>query len=120
MTRISEKEFAQLTGQPARRSKYNNTIVNTEDGKFDSKREYARWCELKIMQRAGLITDLRRQVPYDLRVNGLLVCRYVADFVYEENGETVVVDVKGIRTDVFVLKRKLMKAVYNIEIQEVK
>ena len=50
----------------ASRSKYRNQRVDTPDGKFDSKGEYARWGELKLLQRAGEITDLRRQVKFEL------------------------------------------------------
>jgi hypothetical protein len=120
MTRLTEREWRKLTGEPATRSKYNNTIVERDGMKFDSQRELDRWCELQLLERAGGIHDLRRQVPYDLIVNGVKVCRYVADFVYTTAGETVVEDVKGVRTDVFILKRKLMKAIFNIEVQEVK
>lgn len=119
MTRMSEREWRELTGEPAKR-KYNNTIVDRDGMKFDSQRELDRWCELQLLERTGAIHDLRRQVPFELRVNGLLVCKYVADFVYTTAGETVVEDVKGVRTDVFILKRKLMKAIFNIEVQEVK
>lgn len=120
MTRMSEREFAQLTGTSAPR-KYNNTIVESEDGRFDSQREYARWCELKIMLGAGEIRDLHRQVRYDLKVNGVLVCYYVADFVYTTVGNvTVVEDVKGVRTGVFLLKKKLMKACWGVDIREVR
>jgi hypothetical protein len=121
MTRLTEREFAQLTGQPQpARRKYNNTIVERDGMRFDSQRELDRWCELKIMQRAGEISDLRRQVPYELRVNGLLVCKYVADFVYTSAGVVQAEDVKGVRTKEYVIKRKLMMAVHGIEIKEIK
>lgn len=116
MTHMTERQFAALTGQSAPR-KYNNTVVETEDGRFDSQREHARWCELKLLLRAGEITDLRRQVSYDLRVNGVVVARYVADFVYTTVGNvTVVEDVKGVATATFQIKRKLMRAIHDIDI----
>lgn len=120
MTRMSEREYRQFMGiQPKR--KYNNTIIECEDGRFDSQREYQRWCELKIMLRAGEIRDLHRQVSYDLTVNGVRVARYVADFVYTTVGNvTVVEDVKGVRTGVYMLKRKLMRAIHGVDIREVK
>ncbi len=73
---------------------------------------------LKVIQSAGLITDLRLQVPYQITVNGKRVCRYVADFVYIENGKEVVEDVKGMKTPVYNLKKKLMEAVFGVVILE--
>ena len=119
MTRMTEREFAALTGQAAPRRKYNNTIVERDGMKFDSQRELDRWCDLVNMQRAGEILDLSRQVKYDLRVNGVLIGRYVADFVYTTVGGMVIVeDSKGVRTSVFQLKKKLMKALYGVDIRE--
>ncbi len=72
-------------------------------------------------QRRGAISDLRRQVPYKLMVNDKLVCKYVADHVYVENGETVVEDVKSefmSKNPVFRIKKKLMAACLGIEIRE--
>lgn len=80
-----------------------------------------RYCELKLLLKAGKIANLRLQVPYKLEVNGQLVCRYVADFVYEEcpmtsEYKTVVEDTKGFLTSEFKLKRKLFKAIYGMDI----
>ncbi len=95
---------------------------------FDSRHEAARWCELKYMERAKLITDLRRQVPFELipaqkDERGKVIerpVRYVADFVYTTcTGKTVVEDAKGIKTDVYKIKKKLMLERYGIRIQEV-
>jgi hypothetical protein len=94
-------------------------VTDTKDGTFDSKREYARWCDLKNLQRAGEISDLRRQVRYPLIVNGVKVCTYVADFVYVQGGATCVEDSKGVRTQAYVVKRKLMLALHSIDIKEV-
>lgn len=121
MTRLTEREFAALTGAPVpAKRKYNNVIVERDGMRFDSQRELDRWCELQIMQRAGEIRDLHRQVRYDLIVNGVRIAAYVADFVYTTVGNvTVVEDVKGVRTGVYLLKRKLMRAIWNVEIREV-
>lgn len=73
---------------------------------------------LKLELRAGIITDLEMQPKFDLIVNGQKVCRYIADFRYERNGEVIVHDVKGMRTPVYNLKKKLMAACLNIEIFE--
>ena len=88
---------------------------------FDSKWEAERWGELPAMEKAGYIVDQERQVPYDLVVNGQKICKYVADFRYNKvddygNLELVVEDAKGVETQEFKLKKKLMKALFNIEI----
>lgn len=112
-------------------SKYKNYKIETPDGIFDSKKELRRWQELKLMQTEGSIKNLRRQVVYELipkQTNelGKIIerkCTYVADFVYEFMGETVVEDVKGYRKgaaySIFTIKRKLMLYVHNIRVVEV-
>lgn len=102
------------------RAKYRNKKTVVDGIKFDSQREATRYSVLKIMQAAGVISDLRLQVPYTITINGLKICKYVADFVYIDNGREVVEDVKGMKTPTYNLKKKLMKAVHGIEIQEVK
>jgi hypothetical protein len=99
-------------------SKYNNTIFTTVEGRFDSKKEYAEWCRLKLLRDYGVISDLRRQVRIPLVVNGRKVCTYIADFQYTMDGETVIADAKGKRTDVYILKRKLLHAIKGIWIKE--
>jgi|TARA_Y200000002_G_C22605759_1_gene631535 hypothetical protein len=89
--------------------------------KFDSKWEAERWGQLKSMERAGIVTQLERQIKYELTVNDVKICSYIADFRYlleEENGlfRLVVEDAKGILTPEFKLKKKLMKAIHNIEL----
>ena len=109
-------------------SKYHNKRIVTQDGKFDSQREYSRWCELKLMQRAGLITDLQRQVRFNLvpaqRAPGKRgrvlehAVDYVADFVYTVDGQQVVEDSKGAKTPDYIIKRKLMLWLHGIAIKE--
>jgi hypothetical protein len=101
-----------------RRSKYGAKKTVVDGIKFDSMAEAARYGALKIIQSAGLISDLRLQVPYVITVNGKKICRYVADFVYIENGKEVVEDVKGIKTPVYNLKKKLMEAMFGVVILE--
>ena len=89
---------------------------------FDSRWEAERWGELTAMERGGSIKDLERQVKYDIVVNGEKICKYVADFRYnqiEEDGsqKEIVEDAKGVETADFKLKKKLMKAVHGIEIK---
>jgi len=88
--------------------------------RFASKREANDYGLLKIREKMGAIQDLRLQVRYPLVVNGQLICTYIADFVYvdTDHGSEVVADSKGMRTDVYKLKKKLMKAILNIDILE--
>lgn len=97
--------------------KYRNTPQITPDGRFDSKLEYNQWLVLKLRQKAGEISGLERQKSFDLIVNGVKICRYVADFVYIERGQQIVSDAKGILTPEFKLKAKLMRAIYNITVR---
>lgn len=115
-------------------NKYNAVKV----GAHASKKEHARASQLRLMQHAGIISDLREQVPFELipaqygtcgtdfkgkSVRVLLErsCRYIADFVYTDNatGRTVVEDTKGVRTKEYIIKRKLMLAVHGIQIREI-
>jgi len=105
---------------PISRRKYGNKKTEVDGFKFDSKAEAARWSLLKVLSEIGVISELQRQVPYQIAINGVKVCKYVADFVYTEKGQRVVEDVKGFRTAEYRLKKKLMLAVHQIEIQEVK
>ena len=102
-------------------NKYGNVKTVTSDGiKHDSIKEANRWCELKLLERAGLIQDLQRQVKYELipKQDGERPVYYIADFVYCENGKKVVEDVKGCRTEVYKLKKKMMLYFHGISIKE--
>lgn len=103
-----------------RRSKYGAKKTEIDGLKFDSKAEAARYTVLKKLAGIGIVKNLRLQVVYKLAVNGQLICKYIADFVYDKDGVEVVEDVKGMRTREYVLKRKLMKAVFGIVIKETK
>lgn len=100
--------------KPAKRPKYGND--RTPEG--DSKKERTRYQELELLEKAGEIKNLRKQVPYALVVNGILVASYRADFVYEEGTRVVVEDAKGYKTPMYRLKKKLMQACYGIDIRE--
>lgn len=115
-------------------SKYHNNITVTSDGiKHASQKEASRWCELKLLERAGKISDLKRQVRfvlipslYEHSSNGRKRCLerscvYVADFVYIDNdtGQKIVEDTKGARTKEYIIKRKLMLYLHDIRIREV-
>ena len=89
--------------------------------KFDSRWEAERWGQLKAMERAGVVTQLERQIKYELSINDVKICDYVADFrdlLEEENGlsKLVIEDAKGILTPEFKLKKKMMKAIHGIDI----
>lgn len=102
-------------------SKFNNRRINTPDGWFDSQRELNRWGELKLLQLAGEISNLRRQVEFTLipKRGRLRPIKYVADFVYDDkNGKQVVEDAKGYRNRLYMLKWRLMEFVHNIEVVE--
>ncbi len=91
--------------------------MTTADGlKFDSKMELKRWNELKILERIGDIENLQRQVCFVLTAHGVDICKYIADFVYYQNGLKIVEDVKGVQTPEFKLKAKLFQAQYGFGI----
>lgn len=98
-------------------SKYRNKRTNG----YASKREAARAQELKILERAGKISGLSEQVPFLLVPGypGQRPVRYVADFVFWQDGVEIVEDCKGFRTEVFKLKKKLMKHVHGIDVREI-
>lgn len=107
-------------------SKYGNKKVEINGITFDSKKEAKRWIELDYNQKSGVIKNLQRQVKYELipsqKINGKVVERavnYVADFVYEFCGETIVEDTKGMKTKDYIIKRKLMLYIHKIRIREV-
>lgn len=131
-----------------RQRKYGNRKTTIGGKEFDSLKEARRYQELLLLERAGRITDLQTQVKYVLiptqreasfevyrsgpnkgrRKPGKVLeceCSYIADFVYTQDGETVVEDVKGYRDPAsagyakFVIKRKLMLERYGIRIKEV-
>lgn len=111
-----------------RRNKYLAKRTQVDGIWFHSKGEANRWQQLTLLERAGEIRNLDRQVPYSLTVKGVEVGTYVADFTYDEATERsgklwtsshrVVEDFKGVRTSEYRLKAKLMKAIYGIEIRE--
>ena len=104
-------------------NKYGNKKIRLPDGTvYDSKKEYKRHMELMLLQRAGEICDLKRQVKYELipKQEGERAVYYVADFVYKDTrtGEEVVEDCKGFRTDVYKLKAKIYRYRYGKKIFE--
>ena len=98
-------------------AKFHNIKTNG----YDSRKEAKRATELAMLERAGHITDLKEQVRFEIipKSGKERAAHYVADFTYREDGDLVVEDVKGIRTAVYILKRKLMLQVHGITIREV-
>ncbi len=102
-----------------RTNKYRNKRTVVDNITFDSAKEATRYKELRILERAGAIKNLTLQPKYPIIVNDIQICTYIADFTYQTRmGETLVEDCKGVKTPVYRLKRKLMKAVYGIDILE--
>lgn len=110
-----------IRGWPTR-SKYRNQPVEVDGHRFASKAEARRYAELKLIQHSGQIHDLQLQTRFPLKVNGELVCTYIADFTYRAwNGDLVVEDVKSpaSKTPQYRMKAKLVRALLGIEIREV-
>lgn len=114
-------------------SKYGNRKVVRNGLSFDSGKEHRRFVELSLLEKAGAISNLERQVKFDLlpaqyvtdKKDGKIKtrcverkCSYVADFVYIQNGEKVVEDAKGYRTEAYRIKRKMMLYFHGIRIKE--
>ena len=98
-------------------SKFGNKKTLIDGIWFDSKKEAKRYQDLVLMQKAKLIRNLMRQQPFEL-IEGV---KYIADFTYFDDtkgGEFIIEDVKGFKTDVYKIKKKLMKHFHNVEILE--
>ena len=119
------------------RNKYRNKKIQVNGETFDSMKELRRWRDLKLLEKAGEIAELRRQVPFELlpdqrepdkigprggRKPGRMIERkavYIADFVYRDRtGREVIEDCKGMRTKDYILKRKLLLFRFGIQILE--
>jgi hypothetical protein len=122
------------------KNKYSNIKTCVNGISFDSRKEARRYSELLLLQRAGAIRDLELQKKYvlipaqyetyerygkkgqRLQDGQRLVekeCAYLADFVYQEDGKTIVEDTKGMKTRDYIIKRKLMLHVHGIRIREI-
>lgn len=93
-------------------SKYGNIRVEVDGIKFHSKKEAKRYLVLKQDEADGLITNLKLQPRYPFVIEGVKVCTYIADFSYDAGGVSFVEDVKGMKTDIYKLKRKLFLVLY--------
>lgn len=108
-------------GQPKKKAKYGSKKAEVDGILFDSGKEAGRYCQLKLMERAGMIYDLQLQVAYELNPGGTHSLRYIADFVYiiSDNELQIIEDAKGFRTKDYRKKKRLMKKVHGIDIKEV-
>jgi hypothetical protein len=126
MEHITLEEYKQL--QQKGKSKYGNEEFIVDGITFDSKLEAKRWKELKVLQQANKITNLRRQVKFNLqpsyKKNGKTIksINYIADFYYYDlkKRKYIVEDTKGFKTDVYKLKKKIFEYKYpELEITEI-
>lgn len=100
--------------QRANRKKYTN--IKTED--CPSIKHYRRQVTLKYLHFHNKIQDLKKEVPFNIIINGIHVCTYIADYTYIMDGQFIVEDVKGKISPEYAIKRKLMLAVHGIKISE--
>jgi len=103
--------------------KYHNKPTMVQGIRFPSQKEARAWQSLQLLEKAGRVRNIRRQVKIECKVNGKTVCRYIADFVFEEfrgldQWVEVTADAKGFATPVYRLKKKLVAACTGIEIRE--
>lgn len=100
-------------------NKYHAKKTDVDDITFDSRAEAGRYMQLKLLLAAGEIKDLVLQERFPIVVNGQKIGTYIADFSYTTaDGVRVIEDVKGVKTPVYRLKKKLVRALYGIEIAE--
>lgn len=105
------------------RSKYNARKTTVDGIEFDSAKEARRYAELRLLEKAGKIRDLELQKKFEIcaKSKGRRALYYIADFVYWDNERNMIIveDVKGYRTPVYNLKKRLVYERYGIEIKEV-
>ena len=104
-----------------RRNKYNASKVRFDGYVFDSKREAEYYSELKLRERAGEISNINVHPSFPIEIMGRPICKVVLDFVYtDKNGDDRYIDVKGMKTAISILKKKMCEAQYGIDIEWVK
>lgn len=105
---------------PRKKNKYGARKTVVDGITFDSLGEAKRYGQLSNMQRAGMITGLTTHPVFKIEVNGLKICSYIADFMYETSaGERIIEDFKGFRTKEFIIKKRMMAAILGINVVEV-
>jgi len=103
-----------------RRSKFGNVPVTLHGHRFASQAEGRYYLRLREREARGEIRELVCQPKYPMVIGGICIGHYIADFEYYQKGERVVVDVKGISTPVFRLKKRIIEALYDFKITVVK
>lgn len=123
---FSKRRFALGNASENTKSKYHSRKQTIDGHVFASKREAQRYSELKMLEKVGEISNLELQKRFELipsqRIDGKVVerpCYYVCDFAYCEGGKQVIEDAKGMKTEVYKIKKKLMLYKYGIVIKEV-
>jgi hypothetical protein len=101
-------------------NKYGAKRTTVDGIKFHSKGEAGRYSQLKLMEKDGLISELELQPKYPIVINGVKVCNVILDFRYIEDGQLIIEDFKGMDPPISKLKRKLVKAVHDIDVKIVK
>ena len=118
------RDYLKTNPRQDRRSKYGNLKTEYNGTVFHSKKEAEYAQRLDFMKRAtslrDRVTSYDMQVPFQVIMNGKKICRYIADFkVQYADGHEEIIDVKGVRTQMYSLKKKLVEAQYGISIIEV-
>lgn len=104
----------------AKPHKYHATKTVVDGITFPSKRQARRYSELRLLENHGWITDLELEPHFPISINGKHVCDYFADFRYRDSvGDVIIEDVKGYKTAVYRLKKKMVEAAYNITVTEI-
>lgn len=123
---LDKRATATPTKKKGKRGARSNAIGQHHDGHyFQSKAELARYEQLKELAEQGVIERLELQVPYPIHINNKKICEYRADFRYavvDDLGRVlrwVVEDVKGWKTDVYAIKKKLVEASYGLTLSEI-
>ena len=123
---LSREDYLKIRNAPViHKEKYQRRKTQADGIMFDSAKEAKRYKELKLLEQAGVISDLELQKKFILiptqQRNGKIIersCTYTADFCYMQNGEYIVEDCKGMRTEVYKIKKKLMLFIHGIIIKE--
>lgn len=119
---ISSSSTGSLRKFPKRKNKYNNLLTEFNGVKYHSRLEARYAALLSLREKAKEVEGVKRQERFPLEVNGQKIGTYIADFSFFDKVKKVnrVVDVKGVETDVFKMKKKLMKAVHGIDVEIIK
>ena len=125
-THLSKDVYEKLVGKSIdiKQNKYKNKKIEYDGILWDSKKEMSYYIKFKLMEKSGEISELKRQVKYELQPKyqfkgkSIRQILYIADFTYKKNGIIHVIDVKGYRNEIYKLKKKIFEYKYGIEIEE--